>query len=44
VRLPRAVWRRLRPGRYRLVVVVTNAAGASSPLTLRFDAVRTTRR
>ena len=44
VRLPRAAWRRLRPGRYRLVVVVTNAAGASKPLTLRFDAVRTTRR
>lgn len=44
VRLPRAAWKRLRPGRYRLVVAVGNAAGASAPLTLRFDAVRTSRR
>lgn len=44
VRLPRAAWRRLRPGRYGLEVVVTNAAGGSAPLRLRFDAVRSTRR
>jgi hypothetical protein len=44
VALPRSAWRRLRPGRYRLEVVVRNASGSSSPLTLRFDAVRTTRR
>lgn len=44
VRLPRSAWRRLRAGRYRLVVVVANPAGASTPLVLRFDAVRGTRR
>lgn len=44
VRLPRSAWRRLRPGRYRLAVVVRNASGASAPLTLRFDAVRGSRR
>jgi hypothetical protein len=44
VRLPRAAWKRLRPGRYGLVVLVTNVAGTSAPLTLRFDAVRTNRR
>lgn len=44
VRLPRAAWRRLRPGRYALGVVVTNAGGATETLRLRFDAVRSTRR
>ncbi len=44
VTLPRPAWRLLRPGRYQLKVVVTNASGASAPLNLRFDAVRTTRR
>ena len=38
--LPKAAWRRLRPGRYRLVVVVRNASGRSTPLQLRFDALR----
>lgn len=40
VRLPKAAGRKLRPGRYTLVVVVRNAAGASAPFTLRFDALR----
>jgi hypothetical protein len=44
VTVPRSAWRLLRPGRYGLSVVVTNAAGASAPLHLRFDAVRSTRR
>ncbi|MFL5845711.1 MAG: LamG domain-containing protein [Solirubrobacteraceae bacterium] len=44
VRLPRAAWKQLRPGRYGLRVVVTNASGPSAPLTLRFDALRSARR
>lgn len=41
--LPRAAYRRLRPGRYSLTMIVRNASGSSAPVKLRFDAVRTRR-
>jgi hypothetical protein len=44
IRLARAAWRQLRPGRYVLTVSPTNAAGSGTPLALRFDVVRAMRR
>jgi hypothetical protein len=42
--LPRSAWRALRPGRYLLRIGASNGAGAGSPVAVRFDAIRATKR